>query len=1075
MSKIQSILQNYLQALNNLDVVNQNEHTGRTPLENLLNSLKAEFDLGNIAITHEGKRDKDGNGAPDFTINDNQKSTVIGYIENKKIDENLSKILKSKQIEKYQKLSDNLILTDYLEWIWIYKDAEPVRARLCNSSDLENPKFKLDEQKVLEISNLIQNFYSKEPAKIATAKELAQKLARPSIEIKNYLTEQIDFQAKNEDQRDELYGVYEIFRDGLFEELDSKDFADGFAQMLTYSVFLAKLNSTGILSLNNVKNSIPEAFSLIKTLDKFLDLLSQDRHKQIKWAVENILSVINNIDTLAIAESLSSKYGDEEKDPYIYFYEDFLGEYDMEAKVDRGVYYTPPAVVQFIVNQVNNILEQDFELSEGLKNSEVKVLDFATGTGTFLFESYKKVLQNTQTGSFEHSQVIKHLLNNFYGFEIMISSYIIAHLKLSQFLKEKGFDITQKENHRIGVYLTNTLDNKQEFPINFLARAVSQEGKKAKEIKEDNQIIAIMGNPPYNVFSKNPLHETNPLKAFHQNYKPVDEKKLNMDDDYIKFIAFSHQKIQKSGKGIVAMIVNNSFLKGLTHRRMRNELLKDFDKIYVVDLHGNARIGETAPDGGADQNVFDIMQGVCIIILVKNPNIKDKGVYQIDLYGKRKPKLKALSELTIPKNSPLEGWQPKVDGVVSWQKLPIVEFNQNFRSTKWGKNRFKDDLSFFAPMNEAKAMIEYGEFWGLTEIFKQVSGGVKTDRDELVINFEKQRLEEKMKIAFSGNYDQTFLDEYNITNSSSYNFADKLKQGSFDENAIRKTDYRPFDSRFIYYKQGFTSRPAFETMQHMLKGGNVGLTFARNHYGQQDYDFIFVSENIIDIHLIGGQAYFTPLYLYEQPPENDVFENDGLTKKPNFTKEFQEFVNKKFGEVSPEVVLGFIYASMHSPVYRTKYLELLKIDFPRVNFEVSPQEFERLAKIGQELIEIHLMKKIPETKTEIDCFAPDFDNIVVEKVRYDEVNQRIYLSEPKNSPFPKRGGNEADGVLTPKSTYFEKVTSEVWNYKIGGYQVLDKYLKSRKDKILTHQEIQHFKNMVRVIEWTLKIIEITRI
>ena len=931
-----------------------------------------------------------------------------------------------------------------MEWIWIYKDAEPVRARLCNSSDLENPKFKLDEQKVLEISNLIQNFYSKEPAKIATAKELAQKLARPSIEIKNYLTEQIDFQAKNEDQRDELYGVYEIFRDGLFEELDSKDFADGFAQMLTYSVFLAKLNTTGILSLNNVKNSIPEAFSLIKTLDKFLDLLSQDRHKQIKWAVENILSVINNIDTLAIAESLSSKYGDEEKDPYIYFYEDFLGEYDMEAKLDRGVYYTPPAVVQFIVNQVNNILEQDFELSGGLKNSEVKVLDFATGTGTFLFESYKKVLQNTQTGSFEHSQVIKHLLNNFYGFEIMISSYIIAHLKLSQFLKEKGFDITQKENHRIGVYLTNTLDNKQEFPINFLARAVSQEGKKAKEIKEDNQIIAIIGNPPYNVSSQNTLHETNPLKNFHQNYKPSDERNINsLSDDYIKFIAFSHQKIQKSGKGIVAMIVNNSFLKGLTHRRMRNELLKDFDKIYVVDLHGNARIGETAPDGGADQNVFDIMQGVCIIILVKNPNIKDKGVYQIDLYGKRKPKLKALSELTIPKNSPLEGWQPKVDGVVSWQKLPIAEFNQNFRSTKWGKNRFKDDLSFFAPMNEAKAMIEYGEFWGLTEIFEVYNSGIKTSNDEKLVHFYDD-------------FNEEIID--------------------YERKFVTDISYRPFDKRKIYYDLKLVKRHRFSTMQHMIKGENVGLIFRRTSENTGfTWQGIFVSDQIIDINYLSAQTYFTPLYIYEQPPENYVFENDGLTKKPNFTPAFSKFLESKFGSVSPEVVLGFIYASMHSPVYRTKYLELLKIDFPRVNFEVSPQEFERLAKIGQELIEIHLMKKIPETKTEIDCFAPDFDNIVVEKVRYDEVNQRIYLSEPKNSPFPKRGGNEADGVLTPKSTYFEKVTSEVWNYKIGGYQVLDKYLKSRKDKILTHQEIQHFKNMVRVIEWTLKIIEITRI
>jgi predicted helicase len=667
-TQIQEFFTNYLQSQASLDVINQNEHTGRTPLENLLNQLKPEY----IEITHEGKRNVDGLGAPDFTVNQSQKATVVGYIENKKIDENLNKILKSKQIEKYQKLSENLILTDYLEWIWLYKDNDPVRVRLCESDELTNKKLKLNPKKANELYNLIQNFYSIEAAKITTAKELAQKLARPSVEIKKYLIQEIDFQAKteNQDQRDELYGVYEIFRDGLFEDLSSRDFADGFAQMLTYSVFLAKLNTNETLTLSNVKNSIPEAFSLIKTLDKFLDLLSENRHRQIKWAVENILSVINNIDSLAIGESLGSKFGDEEKDPYIYFYEDFLREYDSEVRMDRGVYYTPPAVVQFIVNRVSQLLEEDFELVGGIKNSQVKILDFACGTGTFLFESYKQVLSGTQVGSFEQNKLIGHLLNNFYGFEIMISSYIISHLKLSQFLKEKGYDLATKNNQRIGVYLTNTLDSKQDFPINYTAKAVAEEGKKAKQIKEDNQIIAIIGNPPYNSSSQNTLHdgkgenksEKDTLKAFHQNYKPADEKNINsLSDDYIKFIAFAHQKINRSGKGIVGMIVNNSFLKGLTHRKMRNELLKDFDKIYVVDLHGNARIGETSPDGTADQNVFDIMQGVCIIILVKNPNITDKGVYQIDLYGKRKQKLKALSELTLPvaeglslQNSPVE-------------------------------------------------------------------------------------------------------------------------------------------------------------------------------------------------------------------------------------------------------------------------------------------------------------------------------------------------------------------------------------------------------------------------------------
>jgi predicted helicase len=475
---------------------------------------------------------------------------------------------------------------------------------------------------------------------------------------------------------------------------------------------------------------------------------------------------------------------------------------------------------------------------------------------------------------------------------------------------------------------------------------------------------------------------------------------------------------------------------------MRNELMKDFDKIYVVDLHGNARIGEISPDGMADQNVFDIMQGVCIILLIKNPNIKDKGVYHLDIFGKRKAKLKGIAETR-------QG---------QFTKLEIAEFNQNFRSTKWGQNRFQDDLSFFAPMREAKAMIEYGEFWGLTEIFEQVSGGVKTDRDELAIDFESQKLQEKMQIAFEGNYDNEFKEKYNITNSSSYNFADKLKQGNFDENVIHNIDYRPFDTRNIYYKQGFTSRPAFETMQHILKGENLGLIFMRGFTGTDSFNQIQISNNLVDINFYGFQTYFAPLYIYKDEKENKKDQQVTLdekweniqTKKPNFTKQFQEFIKTKFGNVSPEAVLGFIYSQMHSPVYRSKFLELLKIDFPRVNFEVSPQEFERLAKIGQEMIEIHLMKKIPEIETKIDCFAPDFDNVVVEKVRYNEVLRRVYLNE---------------------KTYFEKISPKVWNYKIGGYQVLDKYLKSRKDRLLSHEEIGHFKDVVRVLEWTIGVAE----
>lgn len=1048
--KLQEILQNYLKSISETAIDKKTEHTDRGHLKTLLSDFAKYGNFKAQAINEQARQGEntDGFGAPDFTVNHTEKHNVIGYIENKKIDENLNKILKSKQIAKYRHLSDNLLVTDYLEWIWLYKASEPVKIRLCEEADLYKKNFKIGEDKANEFYQLISKFYSIEPDKITNAKILAEKLALPTIELRKYIVNQLDFQLikQNQHLRCELYAVYEIFKEGLFEELATAEFADGFAQMLTYSIFLAKLNCNQILSIDNIKNHIPQAFSLVKTLGKFLDLLAEDKHKEVKWAVENIFSVINNIDAFAIAENLQSQNGDGEKDSYIYFYEDFLFAYDAESKQNRGVYYTPPAVVTFIVDRVSEILKQDFNLKEGLASSSVKLLDFACGTGTFLFESYKNVLAGTVANSLEKNQLIEHLLQNFFGFEIMISSYIISHLKLSQFLKEQGFDIAKKTNKRIGVYLTNTLENKKNIQTNLLAKAVADEGNKANAIKQDKEIIAIIGNPPYNVSSQNKLHDENHLHKFHENYKPKDEKKLNIDDDYIKFIAFAHKKINDAGKGVVGVIVNNSFLKGLTHRKMRNELLKDFDKIYIIDLHGNARIGETAQDGTADQNVFDIMQGVCIILLVKNPELKDKGVFHLDLYGKRKEKFSRLESLDRKQLI----------------KLEIDEFNKAFRSTKWGKERFIDDLSFFSPMKEATAMLEYGKFWGLTDIFGEYGSGVQTDRDDLLTDFEELTLTQKMQTAFSGTYEKDFATKYNITNSSSYKFADKLKIQDFDKTAITKVQYRPFDERFIYYKQGFTSRPAFETMRHMLNGDNMGLEFVRND-NKGFGTYVFISNLICDRHIFDTSAdsmRLAPLYLHRTAKTEGLF-IENAEKVPNFKPEFAKMVAERFA-ATPEEVLAFIYAQMHSPAYRAKYLELLKIDFPRINFDVDLAEFTRLAKIGQELIDAHLMKKIATRKNRDNikigsCISKiGFETIICQKTIYNSAEQRIYLA--------KEEGQEV---------YFDGVSSKVWNFKIGGYQVLDKYLKERIGRILSLAEIKNIENIINVVDFTIdKMVEI---
>ena len=409
----------YLSQLSQTPLVEKTEHTDRASMEHLLNTIKDDLSLP-LEIIHESKRDTSPKrlGAPDFRINHTKTHTVIGYIENKKIDANLKKAIRSKQVEKYQKLTDNLILTDYLEWIWLYQGDVVKEARLCTSRDLFDSKGTPDQNKVKEVFDLIVHFLNKEAEVITTAPDLAQKLARPSIEVKKYLLEQIVFQLANKDKREDLYGLFEIFRTGLFESLTPKEFADGFAQMLTYTLFLAKLGlarPNEKLSLRNARDHIGQAFSLIKNLVRFLDLLAEDKHRPIRWAVENILSIINNISVRDIVQNLSDNtgWGDVEKDAYIYFYEDFLREYDQEMRVDRGVYYTPPAVVDCIVTEVSSILKEDFDVAGGIANGQVKLLDFACGTGTFLLAVFKQVLSTTRADSFERNQLIEnHLLKN---------------------------------------------------------------------------------------------------------------------------------------------------------------------------------------------------------------------------------------------------------------------------------------------------------------------------------------------------------------------------------------------------------------------------------------------------------------------------------------------------------------------------------------------------------------------------------------------------------------------------------------------------------------------------------------
>lgn len=698
------IINNYLNSIKNMSEKDK-EHTHRSALENLLNEIKEHTGnnskagmFAKIKIIHEPNNDKEGRGAPDFRFEIN--SLILGYIENKRVNANLDEIIKSEQIKKYLELSDNIIITDYLRFIRIDKNGNITsEVRLCELSELKNYNKAFMQSKQLNLKEktnklfeIFKLFLSHKPKQINSAKEFANALAERTKLLKNSLLEM--------EGNERVKALYDIFKNTIYSKIDYADFCDNFAQTLTYSLFLAKLNANGEkIDLYNLTKFIPKSFPLIRAMSKFLQDLKEVDDKNLKtidWLLIEIVNINNNIDEKLIIEELNKFSLDKNlklimnKDPYMHFYETFLSYYNPELREKRGVYYTPQSVVDFIINSIDLILKKDFNKVKGFgdalnQKDSITLLDFATGTGTFLLDSFRKALSYYDKNSAKYKP--EELINKFYGFEFMIAPYTIAHLKLSQTLKEE-FNYTLDDNERLNIFLTNTLETiniKEEKEKFSILVDLIKETELAQETKDKN-ILIITGNPPYSGASANKgifeeeirskykdSLEKEPL-AIIRNGKIEKEKNPKwLLDDYVKFIRFAEMKLNKQKEGgIFGFISNNSFLDNPTFRGMRYSLLKSFDKIYILDLHGNVRKKEISPDGSKDENVFDIMQGVSINIFIKNAKNQNNNVavahcvngskksaqgvttpcysenkalakvYHYDLFGKREDKYKFL-------------------------------------------------------------------------------------------------------------------------------------------------------------------------------------------------------------------------------------------------------------------------------------------------------------------------------------------------------------------------------------------------------------------------------------------------
>ncbi|WP_027001618.1 type ISP restriction/modification enzyme [Hugenholtzia roseola] len=865
MTPIEATLSTYLSTLQKrLQAGISREHSYRGDLEKLLRELTK-----GVEITNEPAHVTDC-GNPDYILT--KANIPIGYIETKDLGKDLNAKIYQEQFERYKKALDNLIITDYI-WFQFFQNGELVQQ--VRIAELRNEELIALPQNFDIFYNLLENFCTFSGQNIKSSHQLAALMASKARLLQNILERAITADQTNQEESS-LLAQYDTFKTILIHDLTPPTFADIYAQTLAYGLFAARLHDTelGTFSRQKAADLIPKSNPFLRKLFGYIAGLEID--ERIVPTVDNLAAVFRATDL----EKLLKNFGKNTQthDPIIHFYENFLSEYDPKLRKSRGVWYTPEPIVNFIIRAIDDILKTEFHLPKGIadtskialqsadKNTikevhQVQILDPATGTGTFLAETIKYIHNTyfTNIKGIWSDYVERDLIPRLHGFELLMASYAMAHLKLEMLLKETDYQATEPK--RLRIYLTNALEAHHAEKKTLFSSWLSQEANEASRIKRDAPVMVVLGNPPYAVSSSNKSAWIQDLVADYK--KNLNERKINLDDDYIKFIRYGQYFIDKNGSGVLAYISNNSFIDGITHRQMRKHLLESFDTIYILDLHGNAKRKETAPDGSLDQNVFDIMQGVSINIFIKTGK-KEKNelaqVFYTEAYGKRETKFSFLSKNSL--NS------------IVWEKLSYTEPNY-----------------FFVPKN-FKEIHTYNSFFDTNELFVKNVSGVESVRDAITIHFNKENLLEVLhdfkhlsQIEIEKKYQTTDARDWKILRAKT-----DVIENHKNDNYITKIAYRLFDFRYTFYtgtQNGFVCNGRYNTMRHLLSE-NVALVLPRLCKGQGGFQHGMVSKYIVDRAF--GDAYsgagtnVFPLYTY--------LEKKKKLRKKNFSKEKELLILK---------------------------------------------------------------------------------------------------------------------------------------------------------------------------------------
>lgn len=1071
------------------------EHSYRPALKKLLESIRND----RVAL-NEPKAS--ACGAPDFRISTKKLKLPICHLEAKDVNRDIRnfKGAEKDQFNRYKEALPNLIYTNCCEWDFYRDGKRRLSVRIADFAMGIQPK----STQYKKLYDALLEAFVEKPLAITSPKDLADRMAGMAK-----LAREVLLQALTEDEKRKtnLIAQFRGLKKMLMHDLTIEQFADIYAQTVAYGMFAARLHDPTLKTFSRKKalDLLPKTNPFLRKLFSFI--AATDLDKRIKSVIDDLADIFRVCDV----RQLLSSYGEDKGDPFIHFYEDFLKAYNPKEKEIRGVFYTPEPVVEFIVRSVDEILQSEFGLKEGLADTEktqfkfdtglrvgkkqkavyetgefhrVQILDPAAGTGTFLAEAVKQIsakVQKTNPGAW-HSYVEENLIPRLHGFELLMAPYALCHMKLDLLLHESGFRPNQ-DPERLSVYLTNSLEGPGSGELDLLAffdEWLAEEARGANEIKRKLPIMCIIGNPPYRGESKNKdpwiMDLTEAYKKEPNSAEPLDEVTKWINNDYLKFIRAAEHMISRTGEGVLGFVTDHSYLDGATFRGMRWHLMSSFDKIYVLDLHGNAKRLEIPPSGQRNENVFDIQQGVAIIVAIKKKHEAGASksparVFHADLWGSRKAKYTALKKLST-------------QGI--WDEL------------------FPNQSGFFFVPRSQDELKSYNNGFPLTNLFFLYSTAIVTARDHFCISSNKSDIVNRLKDLRSDDDIETLRQKYSLGNDvRDWSVAGARKDVLEGEGKLSKIAYRPFDNRWTFYtgnSKGFHCMPRGSVMRHLINNDSLSLIVCRQQKGMLPFQHALVHCGIAESSLVSdktsenGSSF--PLMLSFSKEEISVSvdylsgnitlaEAKGIVKKstlqlllrckenwpeieggvfPNLdcaivneiaSKIETDFVpledNKAEGNFSPLDILDYVYGVLHDPQYRTKYRDFLKSDFPRIPYPENSEAFWRFVEIGNNLRRLHLME----------------DNVIGE-TPYSFVDIRVNNTGSDEVKKPQHDGAH---VWINDDKRFENVPKEAWEFYIGGYQPAQKWLKDRKGRDLSSDDVFHYQKIIKILCETYRIME----